>query len=122
MNRIACLLALALLAGCAGSGGARPLAPGRVATLAPGEAVVLPDASRLAYVGVTADSRCRPDVQCIHAGSATVTFRHATGGASHDVRVDTRDGGADLGAWRLTLASLDFASPPNAGVRVDAAR
>ena len=122
MSRLACLFPLVLLAGCASAGGARTLAPGSDATLAPGDAVTLPDASQLTYVGTTSDSRCRPDVQCIHAGNATVAFRHAAGASSREVRIDTRDGRAELGDWWLTLVSLDFAAPPNATVRVDAVR
>ena len=120
MRRLAFLLPLALLAGCATAGDGRVLASGTTTTLLVGETVALPDASRLTYVGVTADSRCRPDVQCIQAGNAVVTFRHADGAGSHEVAIDTRQGTADLGAWRLTLASLDFAAPPRAAVRIDA--
>ncbi len=122
MRHLAFLLPLALLAGCATAGDARVLVAGTEATLSVGETVALPDASRLTYVGVTSDSRCRPDVQCIQAGNAVVAFRHVAGADSHDVAVDTRQGTADLGAWRLTLASLDFSAPPKATVRIDAAR
>jgi hypothetical protein len=113
------LLPLVLLAGCAtASGGGRALSPGTPATLSAGESVTLPDASTLTYVGVTSDSRCPPNVQCIQAGSAVVAFRHAT----HDFTLETpKSMSTDLGAWRLTLVSLDFASPPKATVRVDAA-
>lgn len=122
MRHLAFLLPLALLAGCATAGDARVLVAGAEATLSVGETVTLPDASRLTYVGVTSDSRCRPDVQCIQAGNAVVAFRHAAGAESHEVSVDTRQGTADLGSWRLTLASLDFSAPPKATVRIDAAR
>ena len=112
-----------LLAGCAtaGAGGSRSLSAATPATLATGETVTLPDASTLTYVGVSSDSRCRPDVQCIQAGTAIVAFRHSMGGMSHDVVLDSgKAPSADLGAtWKLVLVSLDFSSPPNATIRVD---
>ena len=114
------LLPLALLAGCAtASGGGRALAPGVPATLAVGESIALPDATTLTYVGVTSDSRCPPGVQCIQAGSAVVAFRHG----GHDLSLETgKSTSADLGAWRLTLVSLDFSAPPRVTIRIDAAR
>jgi hypothetical protein len=115
---ISALLPLALLAGCAtATGGGRALTPGTPATLAAGDSVTLPDASTLTYVGMSSDSRCPPNVQCIQAGSAVVGFRHG----SHDFTLETgKSTTTDLGAWRLTLVSLDFASPPAATVRIDA--
>ena len=114
------LLPLALLAGCAtASGGGRALSPGVPAVLSAGESVTLPDASVLTYVGVSSDSRCPPNVQCIQAGSAVLAFRHAM----HDVTLETgKSPSANLGMWTLTLVALDFSSPPKATVRIDAAR
>jgi len=124
MPRIAsALFPLLLLAGCAttGAGSGRTLAAGMPATLATGDTVTLPDATTLTYVGVSSDSRCPPNVQCIQAGTAIVAFRHSMGGMSHDVVLDSgKAPTADLGdTWRLTLVKLDFASPPNATIRVD---
>lgn len=119
------ILPFLLLTGCAsavGSGG-RTLGAGGQATLSAGESVTLPDASTLTYVGVTSDSRCPPNVQCIQAGEATVAFRHTMGSASHDVELKSRTATtADLGDWRLTLVGLTFDAPPKATVRLDAAR
>jgi len=117
---ISALLPMALLAGCAtASGGGRSISPGTPVALAAGESVTLPDASTLTYVGVRSDSRCPPNVQCIQAGSAVVAFRHG----SHDFTLETgKSMSTDLGQWRLTLVSLDFASPPTATVRIDAER
>ena len=114
------LLPLVLLAGCATASGSGPgIAPGTPATLSAGESVTLPDASVLTYVGVTSDSRCPPKVQCIQAGSAVVAFRHG----GHEFTLETgKSTTTDLGAWRLSLVALDFAAPPKATVRVDAAR
>ncbi|WP_133501522.1 hypothetical protein [Cognatilysobacter terrigena] len=117
-------LPLLLLAGCASAGagsGGRTLAAGTPVTLAAGETVTLPDATTLTYVGVTSDSRCRPDVQCIQAGTAIVAFRHSMGGMAHDVVLDSlKAPSAELGStWSLVLVKLDFASPPNATIRVD---
>lgn len=123
MPRLAALLPLLLLAGCASAGaGGRLLAAGASATLAAGETVALPDGSPLTYFGVRSDSRCPPKVQCIQAGSATVAFRHG-GAAGHEFLLETgKTTTADLGAWRLTLVGLDFDSPPKATVRIDPAR
>ena len=112
------LLPLVLLAGCAtATGGGRALTPGTPATLSAGDSVVLPDASTLTYSGVSSDSRCPPKVQCIQAGSAVVGFRH---GSREFTLEAAKSNTTDVGAWRLTLVSLDFASPPNATVRIDA--
>ncbi|GAB1595431.1 hypothetical protein [Lysobacter claricitrinus] len=124
MPRLAsAFLPLLLLAGCAsaGAGGGHTVAAGTPVTLAKGETITLPDASTLTYVDVNSDSRCPPNVQCIQAGTAIVGFRHSMGGMSHDVVLDSaKSPTADLDAtWRLTLVTLDFASPPNATVRVD---
>lgn len=118
-------LPFALLAGCAsavGSGGAS-LGEGAQATLSVGDTVTLPDASTLTYVGVTSDSRCPPNVQCIQAGEATVAFRHVMGGASHDIELKSRTAAsADLGGQRLVLTGLTFDAPPKATVRLEASR
>lgn len=117
---VTALLPLVLLAGCAtASGGAHALTAGMPATLAPGESVALPDASTLTYVGVQSDSRCRPTVQCIQAGSAVLTLRHEAQAFTLETGKATT---TDLGAWRLTLVSLDFSTPPKATVRVDPIR
>jgi hypothetical protein len=121
------LPALLALSACASAGtGAdaadvRTLAVGGTATLAAGESVALPDASRLTYVGVRSDSRCPPDVQCIQAGNAVVAFRRDAGDSASEFQLVTgKQESADVGAWRLTLAALDRATPPNATVRLDA--
>lgn len=121
MSRLAVAVApLLLLVGCASTGvGGRTLASGASTTLVPGESVGLPDASVLTYVGVQSDSRCPPKVYCIHAGSATVTFRHSV---QQEVRLETgKTPSAAVGAWRLQLVGLDFGPSPKATIRLDPA-
>ena len=119
MSRLAIAFAsLLVLAGCVTPGVAgRTLASGASTTLATGESVTLPDASVLIYIGVRSDSRCRPKVYCIHAGSATLAFRHNGG---QEVLLETdKTPSAPMGAWRLQLVGLDFSAPPKATIRLD---
>lgn len=122
-NRLVTSLLPALLAllatACATTG--RSAALGEPVTLAPGEQVALPQDATLRYSGVTADSRCAPDVQCIRAGDADVAFQFNPGsGAASTVLLNTADAPvAIVGAWRLRLLSLEFGPSPRVTVRVD---
>jgi hypothetical protein len=106
-------------AGCASTG--HTMALGQPITLQPGERVVLPDDAALRYIAVTADSRCPPDVQCIHAGDADVAFEFFQGdGASRTITLNTAGApAAAIGEWRLRLLSLEFGPSPGAAIRVD---
>lgn len=117
---LACTLALSA---CAHAGGAgRSLAAGQSAQLHPGDSVVLPDQSRLRFVEVVNDSRCRPQMQCIRAGEAVLAFELTGGdGAKSALSFDTSaEPRQRAGAWTVELQSLDFAEPPQATVKLEA--
>ncbi|SDY46288.1 hypothetical protein SAMN04487939_102254 [Lysobacter sp. yr284] len=119
---LACALALSACAH-AGAGGERTLAAGEAAPLRPGDSVALPDRSRLRFVEVTSDSRCRPGLQCIRAGEAVLAFELTGGdGAKTALSFDTSapQPRQRAGAWTLELQSLDFAEPPQATVKLEA--
>ena len=94
MRRIASLLAVALLAGCAGAAPSSPQAPHhedanvhetapQTVTLGVGERATLADGSQLTYLRLVNDSRCPPDVQCVWAGDASIELEWRPGtGAS----------------------------------------
>ena len=80
---LACLVSCAAstLPGCA-SGDVRTATLGQPVTLQVSEQIALPGDAMLRYVGVTADSRCPPGVQCIRAGDADVAFEFTPAGGS----------------------------------------
>ena len=113
------LLPCLLLVACASAGAA--MSPGRPMVLRPGDSVSLPEAAVLRYIGVSADSRCRPpDVQCIRAGDADVALEYsARGAASRSITINTDAPAADVGGWRLRLLSLEFGAAPRVTLQVD---
>ena len=116
--RVLALLPCLLLVACASAG--RMISPGQPMVLQPGESVSLPDGAALRHLGVSADSRCLPDVQCIRAGDADVALEYtARGAASRSITINTDAPSADVGEWRLRLLSLEFAAPPRATLQVD---
>ena len=116
--RALALLPCLLLVACASAGWT--MSPGQPTVLRPDDSVWLPDAAVLRYIGVSADSRCRPDVQCIRAGDADVALEYtARGAASRSITINTDAPSADVGEWRLRLLSLEFAAPPRATLQVD---
>lgn len=121
---LACLVSFAAsaLTGCASSE-ARTATPGQPLTLQVGERVALPGDAALRYVGVTADSRCPPGVQCIRAGDADAAFEFTpAGGAPVAVTLNTPESpSAAIGDWQLRLLSLDFGEAPQVTVQVDPA-
>lgn len=118
---LACAFALSA---CAHAGGAgRVLAAGQSAQLRPGDSVSLPDRSRLRFVEVTSDSRCRPGLQCIRAGEAVLAFELSGGdGARSTLSFDTSapEPRQRAGDWTVILQSLDFAEPPQATIKLEA--
>ena len=117
-NRTAPWLLAALLAGCASTADS---AAARDYTLHPGETITLADRATLTYTGVTQDSRCPPDVQCIHAGNARVLLRIGEMDDARDVAMPASTLGQprQSGRWRVTLLRLAHGPAPAATLRVE---
>jgi hypothetical protein len=101
------------------------VADGASVVLAPGESATLADDSRLDYVKLDGDSRCRPDVQCVWAGDATIAMRWtpAAGAmvAQDFVLHTTLDPKSfDADGRTITLQALERGDAPKATLRVDA--
>lgn len=113
------ILAVATTGGCASAGDAPPL--DREVTLRQGERLPLPDGASLRYVAVTADSRCRPGIQCVRAGDADVAFEFASrqGDASVITLNTASSPTAAIGEWQLHLVSLGFGDAQAATVKID---
>lgn len=123
MSRLfAALLSLTALSACASAGAGSSGADGLDATLKPGEQVTLSDRSRLRYVGVSNDSRCPPNVQCIRAGDADANFEFApASGAAQTLVFNTeRATRLNAGAWTIELTALGQGDAPTATVKVSA--
>lgn len=115
----------AALAGCASHGGTGPVPLGQPVAIATGHEVTLPAGARLRFVGITDDSRCPAEVQCIHAGDATAAFEFTpAAAASEGVTLNTADRPpvARIGPWRLQLLELGRGDAPKATVRIDPAQ
>jgi hypothetical protein len=67
------------------------------------------------------DSRCPPDVTCIHAGDADVRVRFVKPDAVLDVVLKASEQGKPraIGTWRVTLIALGAGPRPPATLRVD---
>ncbi|SIQ04825.1 hypothetical protein [Solilutibacter tolerans] len=98
-------------------------------TLGTGQSVSLPDRSTLTYVRVVADSRCRPDVQCIRAGDADIEFKWTpvagnplTTALNSDPRnQQNAPNSARFGRWQVVLKGLDWEEPPRATLTISQA-
>lgn len=118
MNARAALVALSclLLAACASA----PATSWPVQqTLRPGESLTLPDRTRLHYVGTANDSRCPPQVQCIHAGDAEVHLRMERAGVARNLVLPASASSLDEGDLHIALVDLAFGDAPAATLRVD---
>ena len=115
-------LALAACATAPG-GSARVIGDGQSFSMRPAESVTLADHSQLRYVRLVADSRCRPDVQCIRAGDAEIALQWTPAAdAAQDFSLKTppeQPYSRDLDARRLTLLSLDRGEAPQAQFRIE---
>lgn len=138
MQRIASLLAIALLAGCAGAAPSSPQAPSsedanvheaatQTVTLGVGERATLADGSQLTYLRLVNDSRCPPDVQCVWAGDAEIRLRvQPKRGAASELSLHTsplRGQGqteATVGGLRIALQSLERGIAPKATLTITA--
>jgi hypothetical protein len=117
--------ALPLLAACSSiAGPGHGVAVGQSFDLLPGQEVQVADAGALRYDALVNDSRCRPDVQCIWAGDATLAFvwtPHGGAGQHFTLRTQPADAarhalGGDL---TLQLLSLGQGGAPAATLRVE---
>jgi hypothetical protein len=116
------------LAACTTTG-AQPVntvADGTSIRLAPGQSATLADNSRLDYVKLDNDSRCRPDVQCVWAGDAVIVMRWtpAAGAmvAQDFVLHTTLDPKSfTAGNRTITLTALERDDAPKATLQVEAA-
>jgi hypothetical protein len=119
---VAGTLALTACATAAG-GGARMIGDGQSFSMRPAESVTFADHSQLRYVRLVADSRCRPDVQCIRAGDAEIALQWTPAtGAAQDFSLKTppeQPHSRDLGARRLTLVSLARGEAPGAQFSIE---
>ncbi|MBA2238794.1 MAG: hypothetical protein H0W24_08895 [Lysobacter sp.] len=111
-------LVLAALTACASHSDAVPL--GQPLVLTPGQQVKLPDSTVLRYLGVSADSRCPPDVQCVRAGHADVAIGLASHGAPiRSTTINTQNPEADIGRWHVRLLLLEHGLLPRLTLQVD---
>jgi hypothetical protein len=115
------------LAACTTTG-AQPVntvADGTSIRLAPGQSATLADNSRLDYVKLDNDSRCRPDVQCVWAGDAVIVMRWTpanTMTAQDFVLHTTLDPKSfTAGNRTITLTALERDDAPKATLQVEAA-
>ena len=119
-------LVMAGLAACQGPAGTRAISVPGQHHLAVGDAVPLPDGSRLGYVRLVADSRCRPGVQCIRAGDADIELRWQPAGRDAVVATLNSDprnrqqapNQVEFGLWQVRLQSLDWSTPPVAALDI----
>lgn len=103
------------------------VADGASVVLAPGESAMLADDSRMDYVKLDGDSRCRPDVQCVWAGDATIVMRWtpAAGAmvAQDFVLHTTLDPKSfNTGSRTITLQALERGDAPKATLQVESKR
>ena len=113
------------LASCTTTG-AQPVntvADGTSIQLAPGQSATLADDSRLDYVKLDNDSRCRPGVQCVWAGDAVIVMRWTPANAmtAQDFVLHTTldPKSFDAGDRTITLTALERDDAPKATFQVD---
>ncbi|MFC3551168.1 hypothetical protein ACFOLC_09065 [Lysobacter cavernae] len=119
--RVAALLVACAVTGCAAAPpSSNTLSPPGEITLQAGAQAVLPGQATLRYLGVSNDSRCPPQVQCIQAGDADVGFQYEADGQRVDVTLNTaRATTRAIGPWSLHLLRLAHGPAPAVTVRID---
>lgn len=103
----------------------RRLEPDVPLPMRPGDRAVLRDTGSLAYVGVRSDSRCPPDVTCIHAGWVELDFVHSTPGQRDRPFVLSTQRGlrpVRIGMWNVELTEVGRGASPLAHVRASITR
>ena len=119
---LAAALSASVLAACATAPRHRQVAADQPFVVVPGDTVALPDASRLRYVEVAADSRCPLGAVCIRAGDADVLFGFtAPGAVEQPVTINTDTAApTPVGRWQLRLLALARGDAPAATLQVTA--
>ncbi|GAB2832619.1 hypothetical protein GCM10022221_34200 [Actinocorallia aurea] len=80
---------------------------GQAFTLAPGATAALAGSSaKVSFTGVSADSRCPVDVECVWAGDATVELATPDGPLTLHTLPPATTPPVRLGPYRLTLVTL----------------
>lgn len=126
LSALALALAACTTAPAAPAADVPRVADGASITLAPGQSATLADDSRLDYIKLDNDSRCRPDVQCVWAGDAVIVMRWtpAAGAmvAQDFVLHTTLDPKSfTAGNRTITLTALERDDAPKATLQVEAA-
>lgn len=124
--RLLIFVSMMTLAACQSSGHPQSVDVPGEHTLDLEQSLPLPDGSTLTYVRVVADSRCRPDVQCIRAGDADIELRwNPTSGEAQlaPLNSDPRNqqqapNAVQFGHWQVALKKLDWQTPPAATVSI----
>jgi hypothetical protein len=111
------------LAACTTTGAqnANTVADGASIQLAPGQSATLADNSRIDYIKLVNDSRCRPDVQCVWAGDAVIAMRWTpASGAAQDFELHTTldPKSFNAGSRSVSLQSLERGDAPKATLQV----
>jgi len=108
MLRLAAILSCLALAGCGAVPAQQPptVELGAEVTLAPGEGVAVNNARlKVRFVGVSEDSRCPRDVNCVWAGEVKVRLEIF---AIEQSRVELREGESTLsGEYRITVVHVE---------------
>ena len=126
MRPLIAISAFAIALAACTTTGAQPadthtVADGASIQLAPGQSATLADNSRIDYIKLDGDSRCRPDVQCVWAGDATIAMRWTpASGAAQDFELHTtlKPKSFDAGSRTITLTELERGDAPKATLQV----
>jgi hypothetical protein len=98
------------------------VADGTSIQLAPGQSATLADDSRLDYVKLDNDSRCRPGVQCVWAGDAVIVMRWTPANAmtAQDFVLHTTldPKSFTAGNRTITLTALEHDDAPKATLQI----
>ena len=128
MRPLIAISAFAIALAACTTTGAQPadtntVADGASVQLAPGQSATLADNSRIDYIKLDNDSRCRPDVQCVWAGDAVIVMRWTPAAAmtAQDFVLHTNldPKSFDTGDRSITLTALERGDAPKATLQVE---
>jgi hypothetical protein len=130
--RLLTTLAILALAACttapaSPASDANRVADGASIELVPGQSVQLADDSRIDYIKLDGDSRCRPDVQCVWAGDATIAMRwtpaaNAMVAQDFELHTTLQPKSFDAGNRTIILTALERGDAPKATLQIDSQR